>query len=412
MISQRIQIGDYKLFDEEREIINQILESNRITEGKYTLQFEKKFAETIGAKYCTIVNSGTSALIVGLLALLYDPRYPKIKKNAKVITTPLTYIATSNAIKLVGLEPVYIDVNLDTFDINTDLIEQHLQDNDPQEYCMILPVHLMGYPCNMGKLNRIADKYDLVVFEDSAQAHGTKYQGTNTGTHSLLADYSFYIAHNIQCGEMGAIVTDDEILYKMNRQIKANGRSCDCQMCTRSQGYCQKGSLDYDPRFMHQYIGANFKTMEFQPALGLLQLDRFDEIIKLRQDNVNYLNNGLGMMDKFKEYFFLPKWSRDISFMGYPLVIRDGKINRRKLQLLLNTFGIESRPLFYSIPTKQMAYAEYADQYKGKIPNSDYLSEYGFYIGCHQYMLREDLNYIIEIFDMIMNNNLGEITND
>jgi len=121
-----ILVGDYRIGQEEKNIINEILDSNRITEGKYVAQFEQKFAKIIGTKYCTLVNSGTSALIAGLTALLYDERYPKIKKGAKVITTPTTYIATSNAIKIVGLEPVYVDVNLETFDINADMLESLL----------------------------------------------------------------------------------------------------------------------------------------------------------------------------------------------------------------------------------------------------------------------------------------------
>jgi dTDP-4-amino-4,6-dideoxygalactose transaminase len=391
-----ILVGNYIIEEKERQVINEILDSNRISEGKYVAMFEKKFAEIIGTKYCTLVNSGTSALIAGLTALLYDDRYPKVKKGAKVITTPLTYIATSNAIKLVGLEPVYVDVNLETFDVNVDLIEQLLEQSNPDEYCGILPVHLMGYPCDMDRINEIAKKYDLFVFEDTAQAHGSKYKDKMTGNLSLLADYSFYIAHNIQVGEMGAIVTNDEKINKLVKQIKANGRSCDCRVCTRSKGVCPKKDNEFDPRFSHEFIGYNFKTMEFQAGLGMVQLEQFDEIIKKRQSNVKYLNDKLA---KYSEFFILPKYSEDYSYLAFPLIIRDEKIHTNAFREYLANNGIESRPMFGSIPTMQPSYKDYAKQYQYKLPNAEYLSNNSFYIACHQYLSQEDLDKIVEVFN-------------
>ncbi len=397
---KRIFVGDYKIGPKEKEIIMNVLDSGRISEYKYVSRFEKRFAEIIGVKHCVLVNSGTSALLAGLTALIYDKRFPKIKKGAKVITSPTTYIATSNAIKLSGLEPVFVDVNLETFDVIPEQIEDLLIKGNPQEFGIILPVHLMGYPCDMAKINSLAKKYDLVTFEDTAQAHGTKYKGKNTGTFSLMADYSFYIAHNIQVGEMGAVITDDSILAKMVKKIKANGRVCDCEMCTRAKGKCPRNDFKNDPRFLHDVIGYNFKTMEFQAALGVLQLDRFDDIIKKRQANLKYIN---GRLEKYTDDLILPRYSDDYSYLAYPLIIRKGsKVKRDELRSELWDLGVESRPLFGSIPTQQPAYAEYKERYAGLLPNADYLGENAFYIGVHQYLNQEDLEYIGDAFDKIL----------
>jgi dTDP-4-amino-4,6-dideoxygalactose transaminase len=396
MNGRRVMVGDYKIGQEEKDVIMEILDSGRISEYKYVAQFEREFAKIIGVKYCVLVNSGTSALIAALTALLYDERFPKIKKGAKVITTPLTYIATSNAIKLVGMEPAFVDVHLDTFDMIPEQVEAVLKNGNPDDFAMLLPVHLMGYPADMDALNAIAKKYGLVTFEDTAQAHGTKYKGKNTGTLSLIADYSFYIAHNIQVGEMGAAITNDEKLYRLIKKIKANGRMCDCVVCTRSQGTCPKDNLGSDPRFLHDMIGYNFKTMEFQAALGVLQLKRFDEIIRSRQDNVKYLNEGL---KTFSDRLVLPKWDEAISYLAYPIVVRKGSgIEREALRKKLEKLGVENRPLFGSIPTGQPAYHDYKAYYEGKLPNADYLGENAFYIGCHQYLEKEDLDHIIDAF--------------
>ena len=400
MTQDMVLVGDYIIGEEEKSAIMSILNSGRISEGKCVAEFEREFSRIIGTKYCVLVNSGTSALIAALTALLYDDRFPKIKKGAKVITTPTTYIATSNAIKLAGLEPVFVDVHLETFDIMVDQVEELLSRSNADEYCMILPVHLMGYPADMDRLNEIARKYDLVTFEDTAQAHGTKYKGKNTGTLSLLADYSFYIAHNIQVGEMGAVVTDDEHIYKNIKKIKANGRVCDCVVCTRSKGVCPKSDMERDPRFLHEYVGYNFKTMEFQPALGLIQLKKFDEIIKRRQHNLKYLNEHLS---KYNSSLILPKYSDDYSYLAYPLVVKESSaLSREQIRNGLRDNGVESRPLFYSIPTQQPAFAEYKKQYASKLPNADYLGDNAFYIGCHQYLDSSALDRIVKAFERVM----------
>ncbi|GAG38690.1 unnamed protein product, partial [marine sediment metagenome] len=167
-MKQRITVGDIRIGKEEKNIILEILENNRISEDKKVFEFEKEWARFIDTKYCILLNSGTSALISGLTALLYDKRFFNVKKGTKVITTPSTYIATSNAIKLVGMEPTYVDVDPLNFSILPEQIEKLLEESkNPEEYGIILPVHLMGYPCDMDRINAIAKKYNLIVFEDA-----------------------------------------------------------------------------------------------------------------------------------------------------------------------------------------------------------------------------------------------------
>ena len=238
---RRVLVGDFQIGEDEKKAINEVLDGGRISEWKKVREFEELFAEYIGTKYCIALSSGTSALIAGLTALICDGRFPRIKKASKVITSPVTYIATINAIVLAGLEPVFVDIDLETFSLLPEKIEELLGDvDDSDNYSLILPVHLMGYPCNMDEINWIANKYGLVVFEDSAQAHGTIYNGKKTGSLSLLSDFSFYIAHNIQAGEMGAIVTNDDKIRRLIKKIKANGRMCDCPVCMRSEGKCPR----------------------------------------------------------------------------------------------------------------------------------------------------------------------------
>lgn len=402
---RKIHAGDFRVNEEEKSAVLEVLDSHRITEGEKLREFETLFAEYIGTKYAIGVNSGTSALICGLTALKYHDGY-NINNGSKIITTPLTYTATSNAILLSGFEPVYVDIDKDTFCITPDNISELLEGfGDTNQFSLILPVHLLGYPCEMDKINKIAKKYGLKTFEDSAEAIGTTYKGKKVGSMSILSAYSFFIAHNIQVGEMGAVTTDDPELMRLLKKVKANGRMCDCLTCTRMTLGCPKiksqnyGS-DFDPRFKHDLIGYNFKTMDIQASIGITQLNKADWIIKTRYNNVKYYNEGL---DDFSDLLQLPRLDKNVSYITYPLVVKEPqKLKVQKLREKLEEKGIETRPLFGSIPTQQPAYSHLKNQYKDKLPVSDYIGENGFYIGCHQYLNHEDLEYVVKTFKKVL----------
>jgi len=306
----------------------------------------------------------------------------------------------------VGFEPVFVDVDGETFGIAPEPIRSHLQSApDRENYALILPVHLMGFPAPMDDINQIADEFGLLVMEDSAQAHGSRYKGRRTGALSLAAAFSFYIAHNIQAGEMGALTTDDPEISRLARKVKAQGRACDCLVCTRDQGTCPQlvdsgQDEDFDPRFSHDMIGYNFKLMEFQAALGLVQLQNADEIMRSRQSNVRYLNEHLA---EYQDLLQLPLYSDDVSYLAYPIVIkRPDVISRKELRRTLEANGVETRPLFGSIPTQQPAYAHLRDEYAGKIPVTESLGQHAFYVGCHQYLTPDNLEYMVGVFHQIL----------
>lgn len=396
----RISVGEFHIGDKEKKALIDVIDSGRISEGRKTFEFEKAWANYIGTKFSVAVNSGTSALIAGLSAL--KTKY-SIASGSKVITTPLTFIATINAIWHCGLEPLFVDIGKDSFVITPEHIKKAL--DKEKNASIILPVHLLGYPADMDEINAIAKEYNAVVMEDAAQAHGSLYKGKKVGSFSELAIFSFYIAHNIQAGEMGALTTDDYTLFKLIKKIKAHGRMCECNVCTRSSGVCPpldnyKGVDDFDPRFTHDIIGFNFKVMEFQSALGLSQLNHADEIFQKRNHNVKYLNSGLSGLS---EIIQLPFYSGHVSYLAYPVIIKKTNvITRLKLRRALEKEGIETRPLFGCIPTQQPAYRFLKNRYKDKLPNAEFIGANGFYIGCHQYLKKDDLDFIISVFKKIL----------
>ena len=399
MTEEIIRFGYFVLSDEERKSIMEVCDSNRITEHVKIAEFQKSWAKYVGTDYSIAVNSGTSGLMLGLSALKYLANDPKRKK---VITSPLTFIATANAIQLAGLESVFGDINKDTFDIKASEIEKILDENDPEEFLALLPVHLMGYPAEMDKINEIAKKNNLYVFEDAAQAHGTEFLGKKVGAWGDLSNYSFYVAHNVQVGEFGAVNTSNLEIKNLLKKLKAHGRLCICDTCERMEGNCPElkkytGEDDFDPRYTHDQIGFNFKANEFMGAIAIERVKKADEINIIRRKNVKYLNEKL---EKHSDRLTLPVYSEDVSYLAYPLVVNNN--DRKQIRQSLEDEGIETRILFGCIPSQQPSYANLKDQYQGKLPNADYVGANGFFIGCHQGLGKKQLDRIVKTFDKIL----------
>ncbi|MDD5476679.1 MAG: DegT/DnrJ/EryC1/StrS family aminotransferase [Candidatus Omnitrophica bacterium] len=400
---KKINVGNIEIGERERRAVIKVLDSGRISEGEKTREFEKRWADYIGSKYCVATSSGTAALITVLTALKY---LHALEGRPKVITSPLTYISDANALTLTGFKPIFVDVDPVTFCITPENIRNYLRKaKDKSEYSMILAVDLMGYPARLDEIKKIAQEYNLLVIDDAAEAHGSVYRGKKCGSNADAGVFSFYIAHNLSAGEMGAITTDNYELYHFCKKVKTNGRYCKCDICLRHQEKCPSlrgysGEGDFDPRFLHDIVGYNFKITEFQSAIACVQIEDVNKIIKKRQDNLSYLNQGLKELSGILQ---LPLFSKNVSYLAYPVVIKKPEvISRRELRIKLEKNGIETRPIFGCIPTQQPAYSHLKEEYASVLPNADYIGANGFYIGCHQYFKRRDLDYIISTFKKII----------
>ena len=261
MADIKVPIAKPIIGEEEIENVVEVLKSGMIAQGPKVMEFEEKFANWIGAKYGIATNSGTSALHVALLAC-------GIGEGDEVITTPFTFIASGNAIVYTGATPVFADIDLDTYTIDPDSIEDLITDKTKA----ILPVQLYGQAADMDKIREIAEKHDLKIIEDAAQAHGAEYNGEKVGTLGDMACFSFYPTKNMTTSEGGMITTNDEELAKKAQMFRAHGAS---------------------ERYHHDEIGYNFRMTDIAAAIGLAQLNVIDEFNNKRISNANYLNEQL-----------------------------------------------------------------------------------------------------------------------
>jgi dTDP-4-amino-4,6-dideoxygalactose transaminase len=264
----------------------------------------------------------------------------------------------------------------------------------------IIPTHLMGKPAAMDEIIAIAKKYNLIVVEDAAEAYGAKYRGKSIGTLGNMAAFSLYVAHIITTGEGGIIVTDNTQFAEILRSLRAHGRGCKCRQCisNTSSGFCEKrfgNGEKGDIRFLFERIGYSCKMNELEAALGLGNLDLYDEILEKRYYN---LRSIMEQFERFSPYLwtFKEESCERIGPHAFPFVVKKGApFTRDELMLHLEHQGIDSRTLFSSIPTQCGGY-EFLGHKIGDFPNAEYIGCNGIHIGVHHDVDEADIDWFIE----------------
>lgn len=354
----KVPIAKPIIGDEEIENVVEVLKSGMIAQGPKVEEFEKKFAQWVGAKYGIAVNSGTAALHVALLSC-------GIGEGDEVITTPFTFIASGNAIVYTGAKPVFADIDLKTYTINPDSIEGLITENTKA----ILPVQLYGQSADMEKINEIAKRHDLIVIEDAAQAHGATFKGNKVGSMGDMACFSFYPTKNMTTSEGGIITTDDEKLAENARMFRAHGASV---------------------RYHHDAIGYNFRMTDISAAIGLAQLDRIDEFNDVRNENASYLNDGLKDVDGV----VTPYCADGSRHVYHQYTIRVEKGNRDDWVNIINECGVGTG-IHYPIPLyNQPIYKELG--FGGDCPNAELAADNVISLPVHPSLTKEDLDLVIE----------------
>ncbi|MFC1988633.1 DegT/DnrJ/EryC1/StrS family aminotransferase [Chloroflexota bacterium] len=365
----RINFGDLKIGDIARKYIQSALDKNWVTEGDNVRQFEQEFASKFDYKYAIATSSGTDADIVSCAAL-YDFG---AKRGNEIIVPACTFAASANSILAAGFTPKFVDIELETLNIDPVKIEEAITDKTRA----IMVVHLMGKPCEMDLILEIARKHNLKIIEDSCEAHGAAYKGKTVGTIGDMGTFSFYVAHIVVAGEGGMIVTGDDELAEVLKSVKSHGRPF--------------GSNYFD----FQRIGFNSRMNELTAAIGIEGMEFYDETFKKRKENLYKL---LGLTEELSDYlYFIQEESYEqVSPHAFPLVLKDKKYDCKRLYNYLESNGIQCKTLFGSLPTQHRVF-KFLGYHYGQFPVSEYVGENGLHFGIHQYLTNDDLLYISDV---------------
>ena len=390
-----VPFGTMSIPGRAKHLIAEILTTKRVSSGKYVRELETGFAELLGVREAVAVSSGTDADVLAL-AVLHDYG---AERGDEVIVPALSFVATGNAVVNAGFTPAFVDIELDTLNIDPGRIEEAVTDKTRA----IMPVHLMGKPANMDAIKEVAGKHGLVVVEDAAEAHGAIYKGEPVGTLGDMGAFSLYLAHIITTGEGGIVVTDNASYAEVLRSLRSHGRACKCRRCTinTSSGYCPKrfqGGQGEDIRFVFERIGYSAKMNELEAALGLANLDIYGEILEKRRRNLLYV---LERFRRFEPYLKTIEEGPDerIGPHAIPIVVQpEATFTRAELANYLEEHGIETRTLFASMPTQCAGFA-YLGYRPGRFPNAEYVGEHGIHIGVHQDLGRREMDYVLETIE-------------
>ena len=366
----------------------------QVTMGEKVKQFESEFAEYIGARFATMVNSGSSANLLALSVLTNPLLANRIKPGDEVITPAVTWATTVFPIINCGLVPVLVDVDLETFNINTEEIKKAITDQTRA----IMPVHLLGNPCEMDKIMNIAMEYNLYVIEDACEAHGAEFNGQKVGSFGNLATFSFFFSHHLSTIEGGMVLTNDEKLAEMAKALRVFGW---IRELTDKDKIAQKYE-DIDPRYLFVNTGFNFRPTEMQGAFGIHQIRKLDKFIEIRQENADFWTENL---KQYKDQLLLhtERESTKHVWFGYPITVKpDAPFDRKELVNFLEKKGVETRPIMSGNFDEQPAMRLFPYRKVGDLPNSRIIMRGSFFFGNHPGITQEEREAIVDYFKEFM----------
>jgi len=370
-----------------------------VTTGRYAGELEKSFAKGMGMKHAMLCNSGSSANLLAVTALT-SSRLGKraLKEGDEVITAAAGFPTTVNPILQNRLVPVFVDIELGTYDSSVEKIEAAIGSKTKA----IVMAHTLGNPFDIQGVMELAEKHNLFVVEDTCDAVGAKFNGKAVGSFGDLSTASFYPAHHITMGEGGCVMVKKASMKKIVESLRDWGRDCWCppgqdNTCGRRFDW-QLGDLPYgyDHKYVYSHIGYNLKMTDMQAAIGVAQLEKLPDFIDRRNANWKRLHKGLKPLE---EFLLLPKATKNSepSWFGFPITVKEGApFSRFDLVQHIESRRIGTRQLFGGNLLRQPAYKGVPMRVVGDLTNADIVTESTFWIGVYPGLTNEMVDYILQ----------------
>lgn len=374
--------------EKELEAIQRVIDSDMYSMNKYVAQYEKDFASFFGSKYAVMTSSGSTANLIMIAALFFKKENP-LKRGDEIIVPAVSWSTTYFPLQQYGLKVKFVDVDLDTLNMDVDKLEAAITDKTRA----ILTVNLLGNPNDFAKIKSLIEGKDIILLEDNCESMGATFDGQQAGTFGLMGTYSSFFSHHIATMEGGCVVTDDEEIYHILLTIRAHGWTRNLPKENKVTG--RKSDDPFEESFKFVLPGYNVRPLEMSGAIGIEQLKKLPSFIEQRRKNAELFVELLADHPDF----MIQKELGHSSWFGFSLILKkDAKTTRQEVVKKLTDNGIECRPIVTGNFLKNTEVLEYFDyEVAGSVDNAEYLDAHGLFVGNHQIDLTEQLTLLSKV---------------
>ena len=374
--------------------------TTQVTMGRKVREFESAFARYIGVRHGIMVNSGSSANLLAMSILTNPTVQKRIRPGDEIVTPAVTWATTVWPIINCGAVPVLVDVDLDTFNMDVDEIKKAITDKTRA----IMPVHLLGNPCDMDRIMKIAAEHDLYVIEDACEAHGAMLNDQKVGSFGDMSTFSFFFSHHLSTVEGGMLLTDNDEFAALAKSLRVFGWVRDLD----NKDELAKLHGDSDPRYLFVNIGYNIRPTEMQAAFGIHQLPKLEKFIEIRRNNAEFWTMKLSQYQDCLLLHNEREGTRHVWF-ACPVTVRpEAPFSRRDLVDFLEARNVETRPIMSGNIAEQPGIKMFPYRQVGDLPNSKLIMRNSFFFGNHHGIGEDEREAVVEYIGEFMSQRIGK----
>lgn len=380
----RYELASSTWGEEEKDAILEVMKSDMYTMGKNVREFEERFARYFGMKYAVMANSGSSANLIAVASLFYKKDNP-LKRGDEVIVPCISWSTTFHPLQQYGLKMKFVDIDLNTLNYDIEELKKAVTPNTR----MILAVSILGNPCRFDEITELCNKNNIILFEDNCESMGARLNGKYTGTFGLINTFSTFFSHHISTMEGGLALTNDKEIYNLLKAMRNHGWTRDQD---QDSPLFERRQDDFFEAYRFILPGYNVRPGEMHGAIGIRQLDKLENFIKIRRENARHFVN----LFKDDRRFIIQREVGESSWFSFTMIINpESKIDRRRVLDRLKEANIEHRIITGGNILRHDVIMHY-DHVVTKSTNADIAHYNGFFVGNHPHDIRDRIDYLHE----------------